>query len=349
MIMYLIISNRVPYFTVNQNQDLSIEFDQQEVSNGCEDDALTVLSGPVSRHANPVDIYLAGKSAHTQRMVRSHMTKVARLFKYKDYLNAPWGSMRYQHAQEVVGFIKKQGYTPNTINAVIASIRGVATAAFYMDQMDGDDLERIRGIRMVRGSRLKSGRLVPPGELTALVQCCLQDTSPAGIRDVAIIGCLYICGMRRSEVSSLKVSNINLEEKEVRLIGKGNKERKSFLDSGTKAAIRDWLGLRGDHDGALYCRVQKGGRIVGGHISDQAIYGMLQKRWSQAGIPPVSPHDFRRTFISTLLSKGIDLLTVQKMADHSDPRTTSGYDLRPEEDMKKAALHLHLPYSDHKE
>ncbi|MCG8026122.1 MAG: site-specific integrase [Candidatus Thiodiazotropha endolucinida] len=326
-----------------------METNNGEVSELLDKNTLPILSGPVSRHANPVDTYLAGKSDHTQRMVRSHMTKVARLFNYKDYLNTPWGGMRYQHAQEVVGLLTKQGYAPNTINAVIASIRGVATAAFYMNQMDGDDLERIRGVRMVRGSRLKSGRVVPPGELTALVQCCLQDNTPAGIRDVAIIGCLYICGMRRSEVSSLKVSNINLKEKEVRLIGKGNKERKSFLDSGTKAAIRDWLGLRGEHDGALFFRVLKGGRIVGGNISDQAIYVMLQKRWSQAGIPPVSPHDFRRTFISTLLSKGIDLLTVQKMADHSDPRTTSGYDLRPEEDMKKAAHHLHLPYSDNKE
>ncbi|MDC9725122.1 MAG: tyrosine-type recombinase/integrase [Gammaproteobacteria bacterium] len=72
---------------------------------------------------------------------------------------------------------------------------------------------------------------------------------------------------------------------------------------------------------------------------------MLTKRWKQAGTPAVTPHDFRRTFISTLLSKGVDLLTVQRMAGHSDPRTTSGYDLRPDEDMKAAATLLHLPYN----
>ncbi|MEW8394250.1 MAG: site-specific integrase [Candidatus Thiodiazotropha sp.] len=308
-------------------------------------DSLPVLSGPISRQANPVDAYLAGKSEHTQRMVRSHMTKVARLFGYSGYLDTPWGSIRYQHVQEVVGWLTKQGYAPKTINAVIAAVRGVATAAFRMYQMDGDDLERIRGVRMVRGSRLKSGRIVPPGELTGLVQACLQEDSPAGIRDIAIIGCLYICGMRRSEVSSLRSSDLQLNNKEIRLIGKGNKERKVFLDSGTESALYDWLDIRGDQNGALFCRVLKGGRLVGGHMTDQAIYSMLQKRWSQAGIPPVTPHDFRRTFISTLLTKGIDLLTVQRMVGHSDPRTTSGYDLRPDEEMKKAALHLHLPYT----
>ena len=79
-------------------------------------------------------------------------------------------------------------------------------------------------------------------------------------------------------------------------------------------------------------------------MTDQAIYGVLTKRWKQAGTPALTPHDFRRTFISSLLAKGVDLLTVQRMAGHSDPRTTSGYDLRHEEDMRTAATMLHLPY-----
>lgn len=306
---------------------------------------LPALSGPVHREANPVDTYLAGKSVHTQRMTRSHMTKVARIFGYDDYRSAPWGSLRFHHVQELVGVLTHQEYAPRTINAVLAAVRGVSTAAFNMYLMDGDDLERIRGVRMVRGSRLKSGRLLPPGELSSLVQVCAADESPSGIRDIAIIGVLYIGGMRRSEAANLRMKDLDLELAEIRLIGKGNKERKVFLDSGTQAALKDWLALRGDYDGAVFCRVLKGGRIVAGQMTDQAIYSMLQKRWSQAGIPPVAPHDFRRTFISTLLSKGIDLLTVQRMAGHSDPRTTSGYDLRPEEEMRAASTQLHLPYT----
>jgi hypothetical protein len=58
----------------------------------------------------------------------------------------------------------------------------------------------------------------------------------------------------------------------------------------------------------------------------------------------VAPHDFRRTFISALLSNGVDMLTVQRMAGHSDPRTTSGYDLRLESEMRAATALLHLPY-----
>lgn len=317
-----------------------------ESTNIIEEKELPVLVGKVNLEINPVDTYLAGKSPHTQRMVRSHMTKVAKLFGYQTYQDTPWGNIRFQHVQELIGKLTTDGYAPKSINAVLAAIRGVTTAAFNMYLLSGDDLERIRGVKMVRGSRLKSGRVVPPGELSSLIQACLSDSSPAGIRDIAIIGTLYICGMRRSEVAALTLKDLNIEQNEIRLIGKGNKERKVFLDSGTHAALLDWINLRGDLDGALFCRVIKGGRISNqGNMSDQAIYSMLTKRWKQAGTPALTPHDFRRTFISTLLAKGIDLLTVQRMAGHSDPRTTSGYDLRPDEDMKTAASLLHLPYS----
>lgn len=116
---------------------------------------LPVLTGQLHRLANPVDTYIAGKSPHTQRMVRSHMNKVARLFDYSDYDSTPWGSLRYHHVQELVGVLKKDEYAPKTINAILSTVRGVAAAAFHMYQMEGDDLERIRGVKMVRGSRLK--------------------------------------------------------------------------------------------------------------------------------------------------------------------------------------------------
>lgn len=318
--------------------------DNQEIQ-PLENQSLPALSGNPTIGANPVDTYLAGKADHTKRMVKSHMNKVAVLFGYESYLSAPWGSLRYHHVQELIGQLRNTGYAPKTINSILAAVRGVAKAAFNMYQMDGDDLERIRGVNMVRGSRLSTGRVVPPGELSSLINVCISDPSPAGIRDIAIIGILYICGLRRSEAAALTLSDLNLDANEIRLIGKGNKERKVFMDSGTHAAVKDWISLRGDWPGTLFCRILKNGRILQtSKFTDQAIYGVVTKRWQQAGTPSLSPHDFRKTFISSLLSKGVDLFTVQRLAGHSDPRTTSGYDLRPEEEMRSAASMLHLPY-----
>jgi site-specific recombinase XerD len=90
--------------------------------------------------------------------------------------------------------------------------------------------------------------------------------------------------------------------------------------------------------------VRKGGQVVLSKLTEQAIYEIVRKRWKQAGIPPTSPQDFRKTFISSLLGKDIDLLTVQRMAGHSSPQTTSGYDLRPEDDLPRVSELMHLPY-----
>ena len=305
---------------------------------------LPPLGGTASTLANPVDLCLAGKSAHTKRMTRSHMNRNARLFGHADYLHAPWEALRYHHVKQFVGYLAEAGYAPRTINAVIAAIRGVAQSAFNMYQLDGDDLARIRSVRMVRGSRLPVGRMVPLGEIANLVDACVRDEGPAGARDAAIIGCLYIGGLRRAEAAKTRFGDLDRAERVLRVIGKGNKERKVFLDTGTGAALEDWLSFRGTADGALFVRVLKGGRLVHGGLTDQAVYDIVQRRWRQAGIPPVSPHDFRKTFISTLLSKGVDVFTVQRMASHANPQTTTRYALRPEEEARAAAKFLHLPY-----
>jgi site-specific recombinase XerD len=303
---------------------------------------LPPLHGQISELANAVDMYLAGKSVHTQRMTRSHMNRVARLFGYSSYLKVPWGSLRHIHVQKIVGYLQTQNYAPQTINATIAALRGTAQASFSMNQLGGDDLERIKGVKMVKGSRLPTGRMIPIGEITDLVNACCDDKTASGPRDLAIIGFLYIAGLRRAEVISLQREDLNLDKQEVKV--KGNKKRKLFLDMGTINALKDWFQYRTDENGPLFVRIRKGGQLVFTKLSEQAIYEIVRKRWKQAGIPPVSPQDFRKTFISSLLGKGIDAFTVQRMAGHSSAQTTSGYDLRPEEDAHKASECLHLPY-----
>jgi site-specific recombinase XerD len=202
-----------------------------------------------------------------------------------------------------------------------------------------------------------TGRMMSQGEIKALVDACLSDTvtpknknehqtqerSPAAFRDLAILGMMYIGGLRRSEVADLNVEDIDLKLKETRIIGKGNKERMLFLDDGTITAIEQWLALRGNHEGALFYRVLKNGKIQVGRLSDQAIYNIVKKRQVEAGISEISPHDFRKTFISTILEETGDLRMAQALAGHSDPKTTANYDRRKQENMRKAANTLHFP------
>ena len=156
---------------------------------------------------------------------------------------------------------------------------------------------------------------------------------------------MYIGGLRRSEIADLNVEDVNLELKEVKIIGKGNKERLIFLDEGTVLALQQWLSLRGSHEGSLFYRVLKNGKLIAGRLSDQAIYNIVKKRQNEAGIAEISPHDFRKTFISTILEETGDLRIAQALAGHSDPKTTASYDMRKQDNMRDAVEKLQFPIS----
>src|SRR5581483_11204531 len=126
--------------------------------------------------------------------------------------------------------------------------------------------------------------------------------------------------------------------------GKRNKERAAYVTNGAKEALDDWLMVRGTDAGALFCPVSKGGAIVIRRMYPEAIFNLLQKRAGQAGVKDLSPHDFRRTFVSDLLDAGADIATVQKLAGHANVQTTARYDRRGEQAKRKAVELLHVPY-----
>ena len=127
--------------------------------------------------------------------------------------------------------------------------------------MSADDLGRIMNVKMIRGSRDLAGREVKFGEIEALVRDCIDDPSPIGVRDAVILGLLFICGLRRNEIASLNVEQYNACEAVIRVIGKGNKERQVYPDTGTRAALADWLKARGAFDGPLLLAENKSGII----------------------------------------------------------------------------------------
>jgi integrase len=81
-------------------------------------------------------------------------------------------------------------------------------------------------------------------------------------------------------------------------------------------------------------------------LNEHAIFIILRRLAARVSVPPFSPHDCRRTFISDLLDLGVDNATVQRMADHRDVTTTARYDRRPETARRRAAELPHVPFCD---
>ncbi len=307
--------------------------------------------------ANPVSAYLAGLAESSRRPMRTNLETVARLVSggRVTAMELAWWELRYEHTSLIRSTLAAT-YAPATANLMLSAMRGVLKSCFRLGYMNADDLQRASDVPPARGSRLPPGRAVDRGELFALFRLCYEDHNRARrARDAALFALLYACGLRRSEAVSLDLEDYDPETLEVRVRGKGNKERMVYAEGGADRAVNGWMGLRGMEPGALFLPVNKGGTIVRARadpdgevvparLSDQAVYDIVKRRHREAGVKKLSPHDFRKTFVGDLLDAVGDLSVAQQLAGHADPSTTARYDRRGERAKRKAAGHLHVPY-----
>ena len=103
--------------------------------------------------------------------------------------------------------------------------------------------------------------------------------------------------LRRSEAVGLDLRDVVTDERALRVLGKGNKERLAYMPAGTWQRLRTWIDdVRGEKDGPLFTRIRRFDTLTNDRLTDQAVYHVLQVRQRQAGVTKCAPHDLRRTF-----------------------------------------------------
>lgn len=310
---------------------------------------VTVEMGAVAEASqDPVTVYLAGLAPTGRRAMKSRLEAAVLLFQgkkpgsEKPSLDMPWHQLTFAHVSALRTRLQDTYESAATINMTLAAVRGVARAAFMVGRMSADEYQRIREVKPVKGESLPKGRALNRGEVEALLDTC-EDT-PAGRRDAALLALMYTAGLRRSEAVGLHRNAYDAETGELRVTGKGGKERLLYVVNGTAEAMADYLEVRGSEPGYLFLPSRKGGELVHRGMTSQAVYAMLQDRQKRAGVKACSPHDFRRSFITSLLEGDVDLGTVQKLAGHSNIATTARYDRRDEKAKRRAVETLHVGY-----
>jgi len=155
----------------------------------------------------------------------------------------------------------------------------------------------------------------------------IDRSAPEGERNLSILETLYSCGLRVSELTGLRISDLHLQEDYLRIIGKGNKER--LVPIGNRAKQ---LMIRYIQQVRCHVPIQKGFEDVvylnrrGRSLSRVMVFYIIRKLAEQAGIKKtLSPHTFRHSFATHLVEGGADLRAVQEMLGHESITTTEIY------------------------
>ena len=158
------------------------------------------------------------------------------------------------------------------------------------------------------------------------LEASIDLSKPEGQRNKAIIEVLFSCGLRVSELVNLKLSNLYIEERYVRVLGKGSKERLVPISDKAVTELKYWFmdrqGLKikpGEEDYVFLNR-------RGAHLTRTMILIMIKRQAEEAGIKKIiSPHTLRHSFATALLEGGADLRAIQVLLGHESIGTTEIY------------------------
>jgi integrase/recombinase XerD len=226
-----------------------------------------------------------------------------------------------EELERYVSELRAQGLAATTIARRIAAIR-----SFYRHEvLIGKRADNpAADVGLPRRAR-KLPRTLSPGEAERLVEAA-NGTTPRDLRDRALVELLYGAGLRVSEAVGLEKNGVDLEERLVRSIGKGDKERIVPLGRSAADALRRYLSrgrpfLDSRHRSELFLNAR------GGPLTRAGAFLILRRLAEKAGLEParIHPHLLRHSFATHLLEGGADLRSVQEMLGHADLATTELY------------------------
>ena len=307
--------------------------------------------------ANPLLVYLATQGSRVSQInVKSRLDTYADFMGYPDAHHMDWTKLSYTSALAFRSFLQnrdkvrpgKKALSATSINTIMVAVRGIAEVSCNLKLLSYEDLRAIKSIKQLRTYRSPAGRQLDKTESKQLFKE-FDTTSAKGNRDKAIIGLLLGCGLRRAEVPGILMKNVDLMAGSIKLVGKGNKERKVFLTPEIKQLVVNWLKYRGTDDGYLFGRFTKNSKTlkIDKPMHPTAISQLVEAYWDKAseeiastselGLKPakITPHDLRRTFATRLLSQNVDIVMVKNLMGHANVRTTANYDRRGENEMRE--------------
>jgi site-specific recombinase XerD len=237
------------------------------------------------------------------------------------YLRKPIAEASLEELERYTASLRADGLAATTI-----ARRTAAARSFFRHQqlLGARDDNPAAAVKLTRRPKLLP-KTLSPGEAERLIEAA-KGTQPRNLRDQALVELLYGAGLRVSEAVGLEKSGVDLDDRFVRVTGKGGKERVVPIGRHAADAVRRYLSrgrpyLDRRHRPELFLNAK------GGPLTRAGAFLILRRLAEVAGLDPtrVHPHILRHSFATHLLEGGADLRSVQEMLGHADLSTTELY------------------------
>lgn len=264
-----------------------------------------------------------GLSRNTLEAYRSDLQQFGEFLERRglDPLEVQTSDLAAFISELAVGSPERKAAAPSTLQRKIACLRSFYRHLRREQILDRDPASELRAPR----SRARLPKVLSRDEVARLLEQP-RGTSPAALRDRALLETMYACGLRASEAIGLELSELDLQDGILRARGKGSKER--IVPIGSKAI--EALGAYLERGRPALVGIRPEPRVFvnlrGGGLSRQGLYKIVGRHARSAGLEHrMSPHTLRHTFATHLLSGGCDLRSLQEMLGHADIGTTQIY------------------------
>ena len=277
------------------------------------------FSNNLSAHLDRFVNYLQYTKNASPKTIENYTLRISRFIQFVWDVDA--SQVKMLHIQDFRTFLVKQGLSPKTVN-----YHAVALRSFFKFLLRND-------IETLSPEKIDLAK-IPPRRVSYLSDSQIQkileapslfDKNPLKIlRDKAILATLYWTGLRVTELITLKISDIKLDEGQFSVIGKGSKLRPVFLTQDAKKKLQKYILARNDDSDFLF--ISLSWNSYWQPISRNSVEELVKKYAKLVWIEEkVTPHTLRHSFATSLLRRGADIRSVQALLGHSSIQTTQIY------------------------
>jgi len=292
--------------------------------------------------SNAIDDYinfLRLEKSLSENSIAAYRADMDKLWRFAEGKGVEPESIRRNDLEEFLAQLHDLGLNKRSQSRILSGVRGFFKYLLLEEVIDTDPTELIDSPKIGR----KLPEVLSVAEIDAL-EAAIDLSKPDGHRNKAIIETLYSCGLRVSELVSLRLTDLFFTDGFIRFIGKGDKER--LVPIGTKAindinaylAQRNSIDSRIDPDSRNIVFLNRWGR----KLTREMVFTIIKKYASLAGIKKnISPHTLRHSFATHLIEGGADLRAVQEMLGHESIQTTEIYTHLDNQYLRETIMMFH--------